>query len=565
MVSITVLNDNTGKTERLAYITFTDENNNERQLTVEQKPTPRMSYSGSNEITIPQIGSVNSTNIYISTNFGITPSNNGNDWIDFSQEDASYGRIKLYINVEDAATAERTGTITITSNYNGSCEAPAPITLTVTQIYEETPEPEKRDIVWLHKEQTSERKDPLEITVAANARDNIEFYIECNDNARVRERTLNGSETQDITIRETNGYDVSNGETISPTGLVDDGYSPRKLIATIPANTAMGEVENERTFKVKFATVECSQLDARHCRTELKIVQRGNSWIDSDYRIDRFFLEDVMHDGQTSVELEADSYTFVYNGQNDTSLKTYLDVECIRHDAAGTQSADTRVDNYIAAGGAVDSNYLSITFKDSNNRDVNWIYVASGYVAVTDYPYAIGLYANTGYTTGNSRECDMTVTYMAPGIIGGISKTIHITQKYRQVEPAELAVNLYSQHTPSGTATGKELEVRPSNGYVYFDMVKDASLPVKYMYNMYGEDANYYIDFSQSMFDGEQLSSNDFEGEEHEFNSDHPSNAMFSIKLTENALNDLPFDIGIYAWKTTDERVNTELKVTVVS
>ena len=425
----------------------------------------------------------------------------------------------------------------------------------MTQVYQETPEPGKKDVIYLHESTTSGREEsgPLEMTKVAAAMD-IPIWIEANDDFHVIERELDGSYTDAITVTDTAQNDYSSGNYYTAYAGLGELVP---MVVHLPANaTPIGnsEQENQRVFTIKFATSDCDQalVDMRHCRATLKITQKGNIWVDGDARIDACFFDDEMAPGDESMLLEAHSYAWA-NSASDTSLKLYLDIERRRYDMAHTQpEGDIRVNDYLSGTG-IDSARLEISFTD-NGSAVNWISLERNYTASTDYPYAINVMANTGYTdNGTQRSCDATITYHAGGNVGLLTKTIHITQKYQKMEDSTLGLNLYAY----GVGTGTGITVTPdSNRQIMFSLVKDSpELPVNYMFNINDSDLDDYLDFNSMS----GIDESTFRDDRTMPNNVNTEDFIWKVAATRHE----PFVIEVYAWKTTDSHVNVHLKLTV--
>jgi hypothetical protein len=105
-----------------------------------------------------------------------------------------------------------------------------------------------------------------------------------------------------------------------------------------------------------------------------------------------------------------------------------------------------------------------------------WIDVNQNYTPIKNQPFEFYIKPNTGYTAGgSSRKASITITYK--NCSPQISRTLEITQSYKQVEPATFGVYLWAYNS-QGDRIGNDVEatVTPnSNKEFTFDILTSSN------------------------------------------------------------------------------------------
>ena len=444
-VTITIKEENSGTTIRdcFVWIYYPADSTTRKSINITQYPTPRFNVQ-SQTITAPQLGSTET--VFVDTNFPLSLDNNGNTWITLSQESATTGYRALITTSE--ADAQRSGTITIGSQYSGTCGEFTPVVFTVNQEYTPpTPPVQNGKIYAYYTADSSETAKTLTHSGTA-APFEFEFYISANTYCRVRDCSTG------ITITETNGYDVTNGETIQPTS-----GTKRKLIVHVPVNEMIGNTY-DRVFEFDIETFDKDGLfpGMTHEKVTIKIFQHGNSYYDTGHTILFMYDNDL---GQDEVTINSSA----------RYIKPYVHITATRIYSAG-YSSSTDITDYIYDSGTEDGKIgLEIT---PSVVQITKDHAHEGpYIATLDYPYEIYIPANESYdATGETRDIVMTLTYK--GTTPWTAKTLTIHQEWAQKQQEEVDMHMLSGssslHVDSASATvsgNSVIVIEPNAGSLY--------------------------------------------------------------------------------------------------
>ena len=433
-ITITITEDNSGSTKRdcFVWVYYPADGELHKDIEVNQYPTPRFNASG-RTITVPQLGSTEE--ITFDTNFPLTYSNNGNTWITLSQSAVTNG-YKLGI-VTDETSAARTGTVTVGSEYSGSCIIPNPVTITLNQEYTPPAPPQANGKVFIAETSASTLVDNLSFEVNAAAHD-IDLWIATNSNCHIL-----SSITPGLSVTETNGLELSGGSIISATTSASSPTIRRRLIIHVPNNRQVG-YGNDRTFSFRIETSDYSSTDFNYDdHVEITIHQDYNKYYDTDYGIMLLFTGSSMSDDQTITS-------------SAQYIRPYVSITARRIYDNGDIEGIT-VSDYMIAGGSpgVDENKLTLTTDSTGivtfTNDVAHGGSYSPPDASRPYEVYFAPYQTFSSDTHDSaRTIEFVLTYF--GTAPSISKTVRVHQLWseKQLEPVDM-------HMLSG-ATGIEVD-----------------------------------------------------------------------------------------------------------
>ena len=446
-VTITIAGDNYNKVRRhcFARVFYPADGDTFIEFEINQYPTPYFSVA-SRTLSVPQLGSTE--RVYVATNYPLALSNNGNDWITLSQSDSGASGYCANIEVSEATTTSRTGTVTITSTYSGSCTlAPdTSATITIEQDYTPPVPPQPNGVVHVYASQQA--VSAQNITLNANAAEqDVEFYISTNTNCIVT------SHSAGITVKETNGTNVTSGATIVPTGL----DNKRKLLIHIPMNIYTGYNE-DRTFSVQ---IEATNGYGYQSIATVTVNQRHNEYYDSAYTM-LFGVPGQTNLGQTEVTWNSSAQGF----------RLGVQVNAIRVYTAG-YSSETRMEDYITSGSGVDENKMTLEITPVGSATIATDVGHGGaYVPTYEYPYEIYVPANETFDqTGATKDIVFTLTYRNG--VTSVTRTVTVHQEWAHKQLPVVNMNLNSGSPENLVQVGAGTATTTLNGKISLETNSD--------------------------------------------------------------------------------------------
>jgi len=441
ILNISVVKENSGSTTRdcFVWVHYPADSLVKKEITVTQYPTPRLIVT-EQSVTAPQLGSTES--VFVSTNYNISADTNGNDWITLNISRAN-GGFNLEITTTETS-AERSGVVYVESLYSGDCTSFERVPITVSQEYMPPVPPDPTGYVYFYASETAETPSaPLEISRSAAEAD-VEFWISTSIETRIT-----GVSGEGITVRETNGLDLTSGATISATGL----DNRRKLIAHIPKHY---DIANSRNFVVRFKTTYNQSSN----NAVLVIQQRANHYYDDDVVI-KFFNIESQDIGQEEVTINSGEHF----------IKPYVYIESNRRYENGDVEVHRMVD-YIDNSGVIDDK-IGLNFSGFTPIVSTDVGHGGAYVPSLDNPYELYFSPNQGYNpTGETRDTIMQLVYK--GTVPWVTKDIKVHQLYSQKEldPVNMHLLSGSSHIPVDNASAITtpngvIIVEPGSGSLY--------------------------------------------------------------------------------------------------
>jgi len=494
--TVTINSDNTGKYHRDCFIRvfYPADSTIFKQFEVTQNPTPKFVVQ-ERTINAPTLGSTEE--IPVITNYHLTLSNNGNSWITVTEAETANG-YKAVIKTSEAS-AQRTGTVTIGSEYSGSCTSFTPVNITVNQEYTPPVPPSGNDKVFIYETESSERKDELTFNRSAAAQI-VEFYISTNANCHVVSTGCTPQSSSahcgQIRITETNDYDLTTGATIVPTGL--DGK--RKLLVHIPMNQYTG-YGMARTFNIRIETTAYTSSDLNYDdHVEITINQAYNDYYDSGYTM--MFLVENQELGQDEVSINSSSRT----------VRPFVDINATRIYTAG-YSGESKIYDYIDNSG-IDDQRMHLTVSEPSVVIATDVGHGGSYVPSTERPYELYFPANETFdTTGSTKNIVLTLSYT--GASGSVSKTVTVHQAWGPKPLVEVSAHLLSGSpaayvgSASATVVGNSaISIQPNSTTVYVSCEANTVLAVSGEYGRFtvGGDMQYGVGYDVGDQSGKAIS-----------------------------------------------------------
>ena len=265
--------------------------------------------------------------------------------------------------------------------------------------------------------------------------------------------------TRGLKLYDSLGREISQGATggqyFGPTANEDwEAYT-----FELPANTNNGKIASLREFNVTAVTIDRQSMDFNwHDSAKMDIEQFGNDCYIGEHEIYAFMLETMQQLDETATTIPA--YVEGTPGRAANCYYPAVLIQGHKHCTAYPgQSTTETMDDYIKLNGNIpytDPAVLELTSSTSRPtiKYENWNLIQ---YPTANKPFEVYVPANTGYTaTGATKEFDLTLTYKTA--IPAISKTIHVTQEYAQVEPERLPFNLYvsTQYGGQGVETSAD-------------------------------------------------------------------------------------------------------------
>lgn len=453
-IVITLTKPNSGMTKRdcFVWVYYPAEGNLYREIQVNQYPAPRFNLSAQT-LTMPQLGSTET--VFVDTNYPIAYSNNGNTWLSLQDYSAATG-YNLRITSSEAS-AVRSGTVTVTSEYSGNCATFNPVTLTVNQEYTPPVPPQANGKVFVASSSTGNLVDTLSYEIPAAAQ-NIDIFISTNAECHIV------SCTPGLSVTETNNLELSGGTAISATTSASTGIgNRRRLIAHVPVNHDRG-YGNDKTYSFRIETSDYSSSDLNYDdHVEITIHQAYCWYTDSGYSISITKIRD----GYSDISAINDDITI---GSSEHEIYPWIVVTADRNWTDGV-SEHAEVSDYMVTNG-VDYQILSMSASSALVEIVPDGAHEGSYIPET-YKEPFKLYIPQYKTFPedqheSARTFDLTFTYV--GDYGRATKTIHLHQLWsaKPLEPVDM--HLLSGSSPevlvdsaSATVTGNGIiKIQPN-------------------------------------------------------------------------------------------------------
>lgn len=430
-ITIVINSENTGKTTRDCFVRvrYPADSDTFKSITVTQAPKPRFVVSCPG-ITVPQEGTMGINVTTCESSHHLSLSNDGNDWIAVEEVETTTGyTAKVVVNTE--ATSARTGSITISSTYDGDCTQFNSVTVPVSQTYTPPVDP-TYGRVRIYDTETS-TDEILTKTCSAAAQD-VTFWVSCLNNYRVVQIG------EGVTLKKSNGDVVSVQDEFAATGA-DHRV---RFYATVPRNSSLVDGVD---YQVRFAPVNGGQTN-----TLLTIKQRKNEIWHDNYTI--FIAEN-------GSDLDVDEINIPAIGAYYTP---YVWIRAERHEEnnpnPSTPVYDTMTD-YVSNAGVLDGEER---IDGDTTRKITINVTGAGAVVSKDTAHS-GPYMNCSVETpyeiyipenrssgGQPRDYVMTLTYYPAGA-SMVTKSFTMHQAWS--EPPHMPTDM---HTLSG-CTGNIIQV----------------------------------------------------------------------------------------------------------
>ena len=374
-------------------------------------------------------------------------------------------------------------------------------------------------------------------------------------------------------IYDNNGNEITCGSTagqwFGPT-IPGSGDTWVPFTIHLPANRRTGgKVGGARRFIIKFKTFDYwnwqplpGDLDFNwHDSLKIEIDQYGNDCYTDGYEIYAFMFGNMQQLDETATTIPA-----YVEGTPGTAANCYYPAVIIngqKHCTAYQGTTTEMMEDYIKLNGNLpytDPAVLELV-SDTGRPTIkyeNWSVIQ---YPEANKPFEVYVPANTGYTaTGATKEFDLTLTYKTA--IPAISKTIHVTQEYAQVEPETLPLYLYVQSMYGGQAssvTEDNVNLLQSDRTVRFGL-NGSFAEGEIMYYVNGDTSKFtgqcifghdYFDAQTGNTQGDSFYNNSWPG--------HTFDAIFKVKNTVTS----DFDIVITGQKVSDPMVKVNLTLHV--
>ena len=428
-ITIVINSENTGKASRDCFVRvrYPADSETFKSITVTQEPKPRFSVDSA-PITVPQEGTMG-ISIPCESSHHLSLSNNGYDWIGIEEVETATGyTANIVVNTE--ATAERTGSVTIASTYDGNCTQFSPVTISVTQAYTPPVDPTFGYVYFYETETSPERATGVTVSAAAH---DVEVWVSCTNSYNVL------SMTEYVTLKKSNGDVLSVGDLLPPTGA----NHRVKLYISIPRN---GDIQSGINHEIKL-----NPYADTHNYTSFTVKQRKDEIWHDNYAI--FIAENSSDIDVDEINIPAIAAYYT----------PYVWIRAERHQESypnpSTPVYDTMTD-YVSNGGVLDGEPRidgDTTCKITINVTGAGAVVSKDTAHSGPYtncsiqnPYEIYIPENRT-TGGQPRDYVMTLTYYPAGA-SMVTKSFTMHQAWS--EPPHIPTNM---HTLSG-CTGNIIE-----------------------------------------------------------------------------------------------------------